>query len=114
MAIASGLDRPVLGLAALLFLTLPGLSQDWPQWRGPDRDGVVHGVKVPARWPKALTEEWNVEVGEGISSPVVVDGKVYVARMHISAWELAGKKGVQQFYGFAEIDAAGKVVRFIK
>jgi RNA polymerase sigma factor (sigma-70 family) len=50
----------------------------WPQWRGPNRDGVVHGVKVPARWPKALKEEWSTLVGEGVASPVVVDGKVYV------------------------------------
>lgn len=50
----------------------------------------------------------------GTYTAPVVDGKVYVARMHISAWELAGKQGVEQFYGFAEIDAAGKVVRLIK
>jgi outer membrane protein assembly factor BamB len=51
---------------------------DWPQWRGPNRDGVVEGVKAPEKWPEKLTEEWKVEVGEGIASPVVVEGKVYV------------------------------------
>jgi len=45
---------------------------------------------------------------------LVVDGKVYVARMHIAAWELAGRQGNNTFYGFAEIDAAGKVVRLFK
>ena len=50
----------------------------------------------------------------GVRAALVIDGKVYAARMHIQAWELAGKKGVEQFYGFAEIDAAGKVVRLIK
>ncbi|TWT30555.1 tRNA nuclease WapA precursor [Thalassoglobus neptunius] len=45
---------------------------------------------------------------------LVIDGEVYVGRMHITAWELAGKKGVEQFYGFAEIDAAGKVVSLFK
>ena len=54
------------------------LSQDWPQWRGPNRDGAVQGVSVPKKWPKALKEEWKVAVGEGYSSPVVVGGKVYV------------------------------------
>lgn len=53
-------------------------AQDWPQWRGPNRDGVVNGVKVPAKWPKTLREEWSVPVGEGYSSPVAVGGKVYV------------------------------------
>jgi RNA polymerase sigma factor (sigma-70 family) len=51
---------------------------DWPQWRGPNRDGVVHGVTVPKHWPKALKEEWRVPVGEGYSSPVVADGHVIV------------------------------------
>src|SRR5205823_10841240 len=65
--------------AAVLLLAGPAYSQDcWPQWRGPNRDGVVHGVRVPARWPKALAEEWRVPVGEGISSPVVVGQSVYV------------------------------------
>jgi hypothetical protein len=45
---------------------------------------------------------------------LVVDGKVYAARMHITAWELAGKQGTEQFYGFAEIDNCGKVVRVFK
>jgi hypothetical protein len=50
----------------------------------------------------------------GTYPALVVDGKVYVARMHITAWELAGTQGVEQFYGFAEIDAAGNVVRLFK
>jgi outer membrane protein assembly factor BamB len=53
-------------------------SQDWPQWRGPHRDAVVHGVRVPARWPRTLQEEWSVPVGEGYSCPVVVGANVYV------------------------------------
>jgi outer membrane protein assembly factor BamB len=53
-------------------------NMDWPQWRGPNRDGVVPGVAVPSKWPRALTEQWKVPVGEAYSSPVVVGGKVYV------------------------------------
>jgi outer membrane protein assembly factor BamB len=51
---------------------------DWPQWRGPNRDGVVQGVAVPAQWPRTLKEEWHVPVGEGVASPVVVGGRVYL------------------------------------
>jgi RNA polymerase sigma factor (sigma-70 family) len=54
------------------------VAGDWPQWRGPDRDGVVHGVIAPAKWPRTLTEEWTVPVGEGVASPVVVGGSAYV------------------------------------
>jgi outer membrane protein assembly factor BamB len=64
--------------AAHLVPAASGRAQDWPQWRGPNRDGVVHGVTVPERWPRALTEEWQVSVGEGVSSPVVVGDRVYV------------------------------------
>jgi RNA polymerase sigma factor (sigma-70 family) len=60
----------------------PGLvavhARDWPQWRGPNRDGVVHGVTVPKQWPRTLTEEWQVHVGEGYASPVLVGDRIYV------------------------------------
>jgi outer membrane protein assembly factor BamB len=69
----------VLGLgAAHLLPAAAGRSADWPQWRGPNRDGVVHGVTVPDKWPPALKDEWKVPVGEGVSSPVVVGDKVFV------------------------------------
>ncbi len=50
----------------------------------------------------------------GTYTALVVDGRVYVARMHITAWELAGKTGTEEFYGSAEIDATGRVVRLFK
>ena len=50
------------GAAHLLAAPLAS-SQDWPQWRGPNRDGVVHGVKAPDKWPKALKAAWKVSVG---------------------------------------------------
>jgi outer membrane protein assembly factor BamB len=55
-----------------------GFAQDWPQWRGRDRDGVVHGVSAPKHWPESLTEEWQVPVGRGVASPVVVGGKIII------------------------------------
>jgi outer membrane protein assembly factor BamB len=61
-------------LALLAFFAVA----DWPQWRGPNRDGQAVGFDAPATWPKELTEGWQVEVGLGHSSPVVVDRKIYV------------------------------------
>ena len=58
-------------LGAAHLLPTSGLAQDWPQWRGPNRDGIVHGAKAPDKWPRVLTEEWRVPVGEGAASPVV-------------------------------------------
>jgi outer membrane protein assembly factor BamB len=67
-----------VAMSTLLAVPGWGLAADWPQWRGPNRDGAVRGVSVPAKWPRQLKEEWSVRVGEGNSSPVVAGGKVYV------------------------------------
>jgi outer membrane protein assembly factor BamB len=51
---------------------------DWPQWRGPNRDGKVSGFKAPASWPKELTRKWKVTVGSGDATPALVGDKLYV------------------------------------
>ena len=53
-------------------------AADWPQWRGPHRDGVVDGSGLPARWPKVLARTWKREVGEGHASPVVAGERVFI------------------------------------
>jgi outer membrane protein assembly factor BamB len=53
-------------------------AQDWPQWRGPNRDNHLVGFTPPKTWPKELTKKWTVVVGFGESSPVMVGDKVYV------------------------------------
>ena len=78
MAISSRRAGLLAGVLAGTLAPAPGRSQDWPQWRGPNRDGVVKGVKVPEKWPRALKEEWKVPVGEGVSSPVLVGDNVFV------------------------------------
>lgn len=70
--------RIVLILAFACALLAPGsVAQDWPQWRGPNRDGKASGFNAPKTWPKELTQKWKVTVGKGDASPAVVDGKVY-------------------------------------
>ncbi|MFZ0749945.1 MAG: PQQ-binding-like beta-propeller repeat protein, partial [Pyrinomonadaceae bacterium] len=66
-------------VAVGISITASGLAPaDWPQWRGPNRDGLVKGVANPATWPKTLKEEWKITVGLGHASPVEANGKVYV------------------------------------
>ena len=68
-----------LAVVALILLALtPVAAQDWPQWRGPARDGVVRGFREPATWPKTLTKRWNIEVGTGYATPVLVGERLYV------------------------------------
>jgi hypothetical protein len=66
MAISPGQVKLLCGVASFLLLTCTGLADDWPQWRGPNRDGIVHGVTLPAKWPEALKEEWKAPVGGGV------------------------------------------------
>lgn len=53
-------------------------AQDWPQWRGPNRDGVLAGFSEPKIWPEKLKPIWKITVGAGHSSPVVAGGRIYL------------------------------------
>ena len=68
--------RWLIALTALI-LAVP-LAADWPQWRGSNRDGVTRDFVPPTTWPATLKEAWKVTVGEGHSSPVTSEGRVYV------------------------------------
>ena len=50
---------------------------DWPQWRGPTRDGLA-GAALPSQWPQALKKRWEIPVGTGHASPVVSGNRVVV------------------------------------
>ncbi|MEK6238393.1 MAG: PQQ-binding-like beta-propeller repeat protein [Planctomycetales bacterium] len=55
----------------------PSASADWPGLLGPKRDGCVRGFQPPSKWPKQLTKVWQVEVGTGYGSPLVVGDQVF-------------------------------------
>src|SRR5260221_10832674 len=52
-------------------------APDWPQWRGPNRDGSLASFTEPKAWPDALTQRWKIEVGTGYATPIVVGNRVY-------------------------------------
>ncbi len=68
--------------AFLLIITFTGaaclFAQDWPQWRGPNRDAKAADFKAPKTWPKELTQKWKVVIGEGVATPALVGDKLYV------------------------------------
>ena len=49
----------------------------WPGWLGPHRNGWVDHVQPPASWPEKLLRSWQVTVGTGYGSPLVVANRVY-------------------------------------
>lgn len=51
---------------------------DWPQWRGPNRDGVVPHADVPAKLPAEMKPRWRKAIGGGFSGIAVSGGRVYV------------------------------------
>jgi outer membrane protein assembly factor BamB len=53
-------------------------AQDWPQWRGANRDGKVTGFEAPQQWPKELKLRWKTTVGTGDATPALVGDKLYV------------------------------------
>ncbi|QEL16977.1 PQQ-binding-like beta-propeller repeat protein [Limnoglobus roseus] len=68
-------------LIAALFLSAPAVAEgDWPQWRGPNRDGKSPETGLFANWPSGgpkMTWE-NLKVGIGYGSPAVVGNKIYL------------------------------------
>ena len=66
-------------IACLIIVGAPrAVAQDWPQWRGTDHDGKVSGFEPPEEWPAKLEFVWKTTVGEGDSSPALLDGKLFV------------------------------------
>jgi outer membrane protein assembly factor BamB len=65
-----------LAAALALILAIPALNAaDWPQWRGPNRDGHAPGAVVESL-PREIKPSWKKSVGPGFSAPIVANGKL--------------------------------------
>ena len=66
-------------ILALGLLVVSVEADDWPQWRGPLRDGVWRETGIVQKFDRSqLDIVWRAEVGGGYSGPTVADGRVYV------------------------------------
>ena len=74
------LSRQLLSIVVLSGLTLSARAADWPQWRGPKRDGLSQETGLLKEWPaggpKLLWEQ--KDIGEGYSTPAVIGERIYV------------------------------------
>lgn len=70
----------IVSLTALLLLSCAvAAAEDWPQWRGPQRDGVWRETGVVKTFAsKTLEPKWRVPLGPGYTGPTVADGRVLV------------------------------------
>src|SRR6187402_1851268 len=73
---------PRMALVAALAVSLLATvvrGEDWPQWRGPNRDGVWRETGILESIPASgLEVRWRAKVGAGYSGPVVAQGQVFV------------------------------------
>lgn len=81
----------LIGLIAFGFIApsashaQPDTSGDWPQWRGPQRNGISTETGLLKEWPKGGPKLlWDTKkigdgksVGTGIASLAIVQGKIY-------------------------------------
>jgi outer membrane protein assembly factor BamB len=57
--------------------TVNGAAPDWPQYLGPERNGVYSGPPLADAWPAAGPRKvWQKSVGEGFAGPVVVGDRL--------------------------------------
>ncbi len=80
----TGVQRYLLLAAGLILLaptaSPPAAAEDWPQWRGPGRDGVSRETGLADHWPASGPPLlWRIDgLGEGYGAVSVVDGSLYV------------------------------------
>ena len=67
--------------AALASLPLLIQAEDWPQFRGGNGSGISTSQGLPEHFSHENNLAWKARVGEGIGSPVIKDGRVYVTAM---------------------------------
>ena len=75
----SRLTTLIVLAAAPAFAADPG-SFDWPQWRGPNRDGVSKETGLLKEWPNGGPKQvWKITgLGDGFSTPSVSAGRIYL------------------------------------
>ncbi|MBL8179846.1 MAG: PQQ-binding-like beta-propeller repeat protein [Bryobacterales bacterium] len=93
------------GLRGLLLACAPAVAMwaaDWPQWRGPGRDGVSQETGLARQWPKEGPKLlWQVkDLGEGYATPAVAGGRLYVV----------ANRGMENEYVQAMEAATGKML----
>lgn len=66
----------MLAIAVVMLSASMAAAGDWPQWLGPTRQAVSDETIKP--WKEKPEPAWSVPVGEGHSSPVVADGRLFL------------------------------------
>jgi outer membrane protein assembly factor BamB len=72
------MKKRLLLSALIAVVSVPGWA-DWPQYLGPDRNGISGETGLARSWPSEGPKVlWTVELGPGYGGAAVVDGTVYL------------------------------------
>jgi outer membrane protein assembly factor BamB len=76
---------PLVAALVSALLAAPAAAEDWPQWRGPARDGAWTEQGVLTSFPAGgLPILWRAAVGPGLSSPIVAEGRVFLTDLELT------------------------------
>ena len=92
----------VIGLLSTIALTSIAEAGNWPQWRGPDGQGVSTEKNLPTEWSNTKNIKWKTAIaGRSHSSPIVWGNKIFVTTA-IEGPVVPGAKAVKHMMGDKE------------
>ena len=112
-------------VAAIFAFALQNTVSDWPQYFGPERNGVYRGPAISGKWPSSGPRVvWQKQVGQGFSGPVVAEGRLILfhrmadrevvesfdARTGMPQWQYGYPTSYRDDFGFDEGPRAVPVV----
>ena len=66
-------------ITSLCFAAEEGAEKYWPQWRGPNANGVATHGSPPVSWSETENVRWKVEIpGRGSSTPIIWGDRLYL------------------------------------
>ncbi len=100
--------RCIALISCWMLTSLLAVADEWPQWRGPQRDGVWHEAGIIDKFKSERLEAvWRQPISAGYSGPTVADGRVYITdriaepeqieRIHCFDWQTGEKAWSHQY-----------------
>ena len=69
----------LLGISVVAVAADPDVTSNWPQWRGPQSQGIAAGKNLPSQWSAASNIVWKAPLpGRGHSSPIIWGNTIFL------------------------------------